>query len=112
MISVGHQFTPPRKQDGAAWKKLEWMILNGWRGYRWPTQPKMNLSEVQESLAAVEQARQKHQRKTAAEFNSARPKKPLSPAKAKRRRRAELEHQEEYQTRVLESVAAPNHFSS
>jgi hypothetical protein len=110
MICLGKQFTTPRKRDDAAWKKLEWMIQNGWRGWHWPTQPKMNLSEVQESLAAqrrktekLEQERKEseslEEQRRVAKYNASRSK------TAKSRLRADLKRQEEYQTAVLEAVA-------
>ena len=54
MICLGKKFSTPRKQDESAWKKLEWLIQNGWRGYGWPVSPEMSLLELQQSLADKE----------------------------------------------------------
>ena len=50
MPYVGKWFTPPRRHDEKQWKKLAWMIAQGWpRAHRendWQTTPAMSLREV------------------------------------------------------------------
>jgi hypothetical protein len=48
MPCVGKHFTPPRRNDEKQWKKLEWMIAQGWRGDSWTT-PSSSLREVKEA---------------------------------------------------------------
>lgn len=57
MTPVGRYFTAPKRRDDAGWKKLAWMIENGWRGGAWPVAPAMNLNQVRESLRAAREAR-------------------------------------------------------
>ena len=107
MICFGKKFTPPPRRDFHQWQKLEWMIQNGWRGYGWPTQPKMNLSEVQESLATSAKAEKAATRaKEDAAFLERRRATRNPHAKLnKKRLQAELKRQEAYQNAVLESLA-------
>ena len=62
MFCAGKYFAAPKRRDDANWKKLAWMIENGWRGdgwrgQDWPTSPAMNLGAVRESLRASRIAR-------------------------------------------------------
>lgn len=111
MLCVGKKFTTPRKRDNAAWKKLEWMIQNGWRGYGWPTPPKMNLSQTQELIAVAKrqsanQAQARLQDESLREQRRSVKHNAAHSKAAKRRHKAELKQQEEYQTAVLEAVAS------
>lgn len=117
MTNMGRKFAAPRKKDDAQWKKLEWMIQNGWRGYGsasrpgWVTRPKMNLREVQESLAISTQriaCKAKEdaallERRRAAQYSYSRSK------TTKKHLEAEWKRQEKYQKAVLASVATKEH---
>lgn len=120
MLNFGKRFAAPRKKDDAQWKKLGWMIQNGWRGYgwatrpRWPIQPKMNLREVQELFATSAQAEKAagKAKEDAALLERCRAAKNPHIKLNKKRLKAELKRQEKYQTAVLESVAAQNRVSA
>lgn len=109
MLYMGEKFTPPPRKDLRQWKKLEWLLQSGWSGYSWPTTAKMNLRDAQDSLAAASRAKLKRSRKTkendaflerrrAAKTSFSRLK------TAKKRFKADLKRQEEYQIRVLEEA--------
>ncbi len=100
MICVGKKFTTPRKADDAAWKKLQWLIENGWRGSDWPVSPRMTLLELRQSLSdeklKIEKAA--HEQKQSESFEEKR-------RVARKRLKAKLKRQQEYQKAVLGAVA-------
>ena len=49
MPCVGKWFTPPRRYDEKQWKKLAWMISQGWPRSNWQTTPAMSLREARET---------------------------------------------------------------
>lgn len=109
MYYVGKHFAPPRKNDDKQWKKLEWMILNGWRGYGWPTKPKMGLRETKNLINEVNEAEAKSRNKQkelealenskkVARYNFARSK------TTQIRAFKELRKQEEYQTSIMKDL--------
>lgn len=110
MVFVGKQFAAPRRRDDAGWKKLQWMIGNGWRGDGWPTAPAMNLNEVRESLEVNQIARraQLKAKKAALAFETARRRARYNFRKSRatrKRERLELLRQQRYQDAVLARVA-------
>lgn len=113
MTCLGKKFTPPKRSDEAQWKKLEWMIQNGWRGYNWPTRPEMTLREVQESLATTQQhqnraANREKTRESLEQVQKSSRARSVLTGVARRRQRLELKRQREYQERVLAEVASEN----
>ena len=105
LIHLGRKFTTPRKTDDAGWKRLEWLVSQGWRGEHWGTTPNMSLRELKES---VEVHRQRLIRQ--AQLRRRTPKKPVNSYRQRRaqleaRRAAlELRRQEAYQAAALASV--------
>ena len=115
MFCLGKNFKPPLRRDLRQWKKLEWMIQNGWRGHSWPTEPKMELREVQESFAIRTQAQKDANKimEDAALFERRRAANGYSRSRAaKKRLKSELKRQEKYQKTVLESLATKEHRSA
>jgi hypothetical protein len=55
MHRMGKLFAAPRRQDESGWRKIEWMIANGWNGRNWPVSPQMSLSEVQEVVRSMQE---------------------------------------------------------
>ena len=115
MIYVGKKFAAPRRRDDAGWKKLAWMIENGWRGYDWPVSPAMNLNEVRESLRGNREARAERMKRVTSEI-SFQEVAQRARHNARNRRRAiarknasrELEAQQKYQDAVLARVQSEN----
>jgi hypothetical protein len=48
MPCVGKRFAPPRRGDENQWKKLAFMLSQGWRG-DWHNTPEMSLRDVRET---------------------------------------------------------------
>lgn len=114
MFCAGRYFAAPKRRDDAGWKKLAWMIENGWkRNYRrgddWPTSPAMNLNEVRESLRARDEtvrakvARAKQERSFEEARRNARWNFRRSHV-ARRQEQRELARQRKYQNAVLARV--------
>ena len=118
MFCAGKYFSAPKRRDDAGWKKLAWMIENGWRGdgwrtENWPTSPAMNLNEARESLRAhretlrakVARARQEQS------FEEARRTARWGFARSRvlrRQQQRELSRQRRYQNAVLARVKSEN----
>ncbi len=49
MPCVGKHFSPPRRSDENQWKKLAYMISQGWSTDCWWTTPEMSLRDVRET---------------------------------------------------------------
>lgn len=112
---VGKHFTAPKRRDDAGWKKLAWMIENGWRGGSWPIAPEMNLNQVRESLrtarakhvAICQRVNEEYSFKEVvqrARHNARNRRK----AMARKNARSELEAQQKYQDAVLARVQSEN----
>ena len=109
MAFAGKKFAAPRRRDDAGWKKLRWMIDNGWRGYDWPTSPGMNLGEVRESLRANRAAlgartRAAKERLSFVEAERDARRNFRNSRTARKRARLELREQRRYQDAVLARV--------
>ncbi len=111
MTPVGKHFSAPKRRDDAGWRKLQWMIENGWRGGAWPVAPAMNLNQVRESLrtnriardARLQRAKESDSFETIkrnARWNFRRSR------TARKREQRELKAQQEYQNAVLASIKA------
>ena len=111
LLCMGRKFAAPKRLDDAGWKKLTWMISNGWRGNAWPTSPAMNLNAVRESLRTSQIARDARlQRETEsnsfeiikrnARWNFRRIR------VARKREQRELKAQQKYQDAVLARIKA------
>lgn len=110
---MGRKFAAPKRRDDAGWKKLAWMIENGWHGYNWPTSARMNLNQVRESLRNARERRitilrrEKAEVSLAAVKRGARRKSCNSRAvrrNQKRNEQLELKAQRKYQDAVLARV--------
>ena len=112
MVYVGKKFAAPRRRDDASWKKLTWMIQNGWRGTNWPISPDMNLNQVRESLRENREAHSARVKRVTDEISfqnvaqrarhNARNRRK---ARARKNARRELKAQQEYQDAVLARIA-------
>ena len=115
MFGAGKYFAAPKRRDDAGWKKLIWMIENGWRGdgwrgNHWPTSPAMNLNQIRESLRHNREARTANLKrdKTAASFDETKIRARCNARNsrvARKRAALELRAQRKYQDAVLARVA-------
>ena len=110
MTFVGRKFAAPRRRDDAGWKKLAWMIENGWRGGAWPVAPAMNLNGVRESLSVNRIARRARlQRENEADSFDLAARRAIRNARdsaaARKEARLELLRQQKYQDEVLARAA-------
>ena len=115
MLCLGKKFAAPKRRDNAQWKKLAWMIENGWRGTNWPVAPDMNLNQVRKRLRANREVRSAQAKRVINEIsfeNAAQ----RARQNARNRRKAmirqnarrELEAQQKYQEAVLARVQSAN----
>ncbi len=103
MIHMGKCFAAPPRQDEREWKKLEWMVANGWNGRNWPVRPSMNLAEVRSALRAWRETVATAKRKERVRRSLA--KLGRRPAMSQRMQfRAELKRQRRYQDGVLSAL--------
>ena len=119
MIYVGKYFAAPKRRDDAGWKKLAWMIENGWRGdgwrrSAWPVAPAMNLNAVRESLRTSRIARnarlqrEKERESFDVAKRRARNLRTRNLRTARKREQRELKAQQKYQDAVLARVQSEN----
>lgn len=112
MLCLGRKFAAPRRRDDAGWKKLEWMIANGWRGAGWPTSPAMSQSQVREVMRQCAQTErddwQRAQEAASFENVKRRARRNARNSRAARKRAGlELTRQRRYQDAVLARVNKP-----
>lgn len=112
LLCMGRKFAAPKRRDDAGWKKLAWMIENGWRGGGWPTTPAMNLNQVRESLRTAREGRilalQRGNKQCSFEEVKRRARRNARNSRTARKRAAlELEAQKNYQNAVLLRVNKP-----
>ncbi len=109
LLCMGRKFAAPKRRDDAGWKKLAWMIENGWRGGSWPVTPTMNLNQVRESLRAAREKRiavwQRVKEESSFEEAKRRARRNARKTRTGRKRaRLELKAQRQYQDAVLARV--------
>ena len=106
-MCMGRKFAAPKRLDDAGWKKLTWMISNGWRGNAWPTSPAMNLNAVRESLRTNRIARDARlQREKERESFDVAKRHARNIRTARKRAQRELKAQQKYQDAVLARIKA------
>lgn len=106
MLNFGKKFKVPPRHDEKSWKKVEWMVANGWDGYNWPSTPKMSAWAMREALAEEQQRSALWQRKMATEASLRNIKKRARYSfrkrkNAKKRLTADAKAQEKYQAKIM-----------